>query len=565
MALKIRTVMTYPLNGSTVDFMITFEYLARKFVTVTLVGKDRKELILNQDYRFSEKNKITTTRAWGGADGYSLIEVRRYTSATDRLVDFADGSILRAYDLNISQVQTLHVAEEARDLTADTIGVNNDGDLDARGRKIVNLADPTGDYDAVNLRTIKQWNDGAYQSYIKAQQEADRSRDEADRSKREADRSQSARVVSESAKDQSISAASRSETARDRAISAENNSSSSAAAALKSETNAKSSENNSWSSYQKSLAEANRSEKEADRAKTEADKLGNMNALGAALESVTPPSGGVNGRVVWKYDVDSQTAVRAYQGYSLGWGWEGKGQAPFFNFYRGKNNPHGSISVEDGGSIHFSGMKEVRIKAPLYTQQMETQGQSIQGNWNLQSGEFYNNSGSWLNFTARRSAGNGAGFRTNGLFMWNGTGNSNQRSEYFLEDNGARVAQTLVVTNGGNQAWYTFEEHGLVVNKNIRVSWGGRQATFHENGDVATQNGIWKGGSLSKHVNRFLVNVWIGAGRTRHVGQTSWEGWIDDGCVMRGLKQIRAGSDCFIEELFFNEMWKATDTGQWMI
>ncbi|WP_459625918.1 phage tail fiber domain-containing protein, partial [Enterobacter hormaechei] len=73
---------------------------------MTLIGVDRKELILNQDYRFATKTTISTTRALGPADGYNLIEIRRYTSATERLVDFTDGSILRAYDLNISQVQT---------------------------------------------------------------------------------------------------------------------------------------------------------------------------------------------------------------------------------------------------------------------------------------------------------------------------------------------------------------------------------------------------------------------------------------------------------------------------
>lgn len=174
MALKIRTVMTYPLNGSTVDFGITFEYLARKFVSVTLIGKDRKELVLNQDFRFTTKTQITTTRAWSPSDGYTMIEIRRYTSATDRLVDFADGSILRAYDLNIAQIQTLHVAEEARDLTADTIGVNNDGNLDARGRKIVNVGDATNPGDAVSLGQLQGWNDSALNSAKKARESEDR-------------------------------------------------------------------------------------------------------------------------------------------------------------------------------------------------------------------------------------------------------------------------------------------------------------------------------------------------------------------------------------------------------
>lgn len=152
-----KTVRTYTLNQTTRDFTIPFEYLARKFVVVTLIGVNRKELVLNTDYRFSSGTQITTTKAWGQADGYTLIEIRRLTSATERLVDFADGSILKAYDLNVSQIQALHIAEEARDLTADTIGVNNDGNLDARARRIVNVPDAVDDGDAVNLGMQKRW------------------------------------------------------------------------------------------------------------------------------------------------------------------------------------------------------------------------------------------------------------------------------------------------------------------------------------------------------------------------------------------------------------------------
>ncbi len=278
MALRIRTVMTYPLDGST-EFIIPFEYLARKFVTVTLVGQDRKELILNQDFRFVEKTKIQTSRTWTTNDGYSLIEIRRYTSATERLVDFADGSILRAYDLNISQVQTLHVAEEARDLTADTIGVNNEGRLDARGRRIVNVADAVDDFDVINLNTVKVWNNSVYQSYIKALAEADRS-------KSEADRSQAARQGAELARDASLSATTRSEVARDRAILAETNSKTSEISAKTSEINSKTSEINSKTSETNSKSSEINSKSSADRAKVEADKLGNMNEFAATIDSV---------------------------------------------------------------------------------------------------------------------------------------------------------------------------------------------------------------------------------------------------------------------------------------
>lgn len=289
MAVKIRTVVTYNLDGATTNFTIPFEYLARKFVVVTLIGTDRKELVLNQDYRFSSKTQITTSVAWGTSSGYTLIEIRRFTSATERLVDFADGSILRAYDLNISQVQTLHVAEEARDLTADTIGVNNDGQLDARGRRIVNLADPKDPLDAVNLRTIKNWNDGAYQSYLKAKTEAEKaaaSATAAKNSQTAAATSQSAAKVSETNAKTSETNAKESErnalTYSNRANADAKDSQAAAAAAKVSETNAK--------------TQADRSKAEADRAKGYADSMGNTIDIGKTIESINTTTN----EVIWK-------------------------------------------------------------------------------------------------------------------------------------------------------------------------------------------------------------------------------------------------------------------------
>lgn len=319
MALKIRTVMTYPLTGA-VDFAITFEYLARKFVTVTLIGKDRKELVLNQDYRFTTKTQITTTRTWTAADGYDSIEIRRHTSVTDRLVDFADGSILRAYDLNIAQIQTLHVAEEARDLTADTIGVNNDGHLDARGRRIVNVANPVDDGDAVNLRSIKTWNDSALNSANRAEQK----RNEAEQFRNEAGEH---RNVAESAKDKAIAAQGAAESAKDQAITAKNQSEEARdlAAGSRNESLRFSEESNQYMAWSKKWAvnpvddvvadgefsakhwqhyskvEADKSKSEADRAKSEADKLGNMNALAESIETVQ------DGSVFWKNHVRTKS------------------------------------------------------------------------------------------------------------------------------------------------------------------------------------------------------------------------------------------------------------------
>lgn len=279
MAHAIKTVLTYNLDGNTKDFNIPFEYLARKFVVVTLIGVDRKVLVLNQDYRFATRTTISTTLAWGPAQGYQQIEIRRYTSATERLVDFTDGSILRAYDLNVAQVQTLHVAEEARDLTADTIGVNNDGHLDARGRRIVNLALAVDDTDAITLGQVKTMNQNAWD----ARNQAEQFKNEAGVYANNALNSQNAATVSQ------VDAYNRSQQAlqyRNEAEQFKNQAAASQNAAAGSAQSAANSQGAAAQSEANSLAQANRATSEADRAKTEADKLGNWNALAGTIANI---------------------------------------------------------------------------------------------------------------------------------------------------------------------------------------------------------------------------------------------------------------------------------------
>lgn len=279
MANVIKTVLTYQLDGSNRDFNIPFEYLARKFVVVTLIGVDRKVLTINTDYRFATRTTISLTKAWGPADGYTTIELRRVTSTTDRLVDFTDGSILRAYDLNVAQIQTMHVAEEARDLTADTIGVNNDGHLDARGRRIVNLANAVDDRDAVPFGQLKTMNQNSWQ----ARNEALQFRNEA-----ETFRNQAEGFKNESSTNAANTNQWRDETKgfRDEAEQFKNTAGQYATSAGNSATAAHQSEVNAGNSATASANSAHSAEQQADRAKLEADKLGNLNALAGAIGSV---------------------------------------------------------------------------------------------------------------------------------------------------------------------------------------------------------------------------------------------------------------------------------------
>ncbi|UMO76117.1 tail fiber protein [Pseudomonas phage P413] len=329
MATTPKTVRTYPINSVARDFTIPFEYLARKFVVVTLIGATRRELVLNTDYRFSTATMITTTKAWGPSDNFTLIEIRRLTSATERLVDFADGSILRAYDLNTSQVQSLHIAEEARDLTADTIGVNNDGQLDARARRIVNVADAIDDGDAVNLRMQKVWAGSALNQAQAAANSAIAANVGAENSRNSA--SQSAQYAANAAQSDAQATSQRYEAARQAGLAA-----GSAGAARNSEVAASqwaatpedqpvSGGNYSSLHYsRKSAASAQASgqysvnaqgsagqaaqsvvaaQAQADRAKSEADKLGNFNGLAGTLEYTSGANVGFKGDVGLKGNI----------------------------------------------------------------------------------------------------------------------------------------------------------------------------------------------------------------------------------------------------------------------
>lgn len=117
-----KTIKTYALDGVRRDFPITFDYLARDFIKVTLISTARDELVRNVDFRFTSANQITLNVAYGSP--YTYIEIRRLTPTSPRLVDFKDGSVLVSTDLNLSQLQASHIAEEARDMT--TLGIGLD-------------------------------------------------------------------------------------------------------------------------------------------------------------------------------------------------------------------------------------------------------------------------------------------------------------------------------------------------------------------------------------------------------------------------------------------------------
>ena len=144
----LKTSVTYNGTGTQTRFDFPFDYLRKSFVRVSV-----NNVLMNNttDYTIDGRTVIFNTAPTSG----SVIRIYRET-ATDRLVVWADASVLKAADMTIQQVQQLHILEEANDWTKSSSIVLNDEGTAWQGRnyRLTNISDPVDEQDAVTKRYI---------------------------------------------------------------------------------------------------------------------------------------------------------------------------------------------------------------------------------------------------------------------------------------------------------------------------------------------------------------------------------------------------------------------------
>lgn len=228
------TLIIYQGTGSQTDYTIPFDYLKKSFVNVSLEGEELTggdSDDTGADYYFIDN---TTIRLKVAPPAGQYLTIRRYTSQTQRVVTFKDASVLKANDLDTSQLQAFHIASEARDVINDALIQNNEDNWDAKNRRIVRVADPVDPQDAMT-----------YGVYLQDSKKVQQNRD------------------------QSLQFRNQAQQFRDEAEQFKNQSSTSASNALTSQTNAKASGDKAKESQ--TNAKASQNAVEADRAQVQAN------------------------------------------------------------------------------------------------------------------------------------------------------------------------------------------------------------------------------------------------------------------------------------------------------
>jgi hypothetical protein len=138
----------YTGNNSTTAYSIPFSYRSTADLTVTISGSATTAFTLNS---------AGTTLTFSSAPAQdAAIEIRRRTSQTSRLTDYASGSVLTENDLDTDSEQAFFMSQEAIDDAGDVIKLSNTNfQWDAQNKRLTNVANPTSDQDVATKHYLE--------------------------------------------------------------------------------------------------------------------------------------------------------------------------------------------------------------------------------------------------------------------------------------------------------------------------------------------------------------------------------------------------------------------------
>jgi hypothetical protein len=132
--------VSFTANGSTTQFAVSFNYIEQSHVKVYINNVE--------DTSFTWVNASLIQTSSTPSNG-AVVKIERNTPTSARLVDFADGSIISEADLDKSANQNFYTVQENVDDIGDCLKLDNSNLFDATSKRIINVANPTANQDAV--------------------------------------------------------------------------------------------------------------------------------------------------------------------------------------------------------------------------------------------------------------------------------------------------------------------------------------------------------------------------------------------------------------------------------
>ena len=142
-------------DGANTPITLGFSYRNTADIVVKVDGVTKT---ITTHYTFPSSNTIQFTAGNIPTNG-QVVEVRRVTSHTSRLVDYVAGATLTETDLDTDSEQAFFMAQESLDVANDSITLNASDVYEGNNKRITNIADPTGAQD-VATKTYVDTNIG---------------------------------------------------------------------------------------------------------------------------------------------------------------------------------------------------------------------------------------------------------------------------------------------------------------------------------------------------------------------------------------------------------------------